>query len=59
MEWKLEEIIRVDDVYFVRGLLTDRGVEIMTIDMHKVKDGKIVETHHVEGEDAGGVFQRE
>lgn len=60
--WKPQEIMNDGDTYIVRsqvtgtpngdfmGLPTDgsKAFNIMTIDVHKMKDGKFLSTHHVE-----------
>jgi predicted ester cyclase len=62
MTWKIEEMIVSGDRFVVRGRAsgTPKGpffgvdppsgktFEIMTIDIHTVQDGKIVNTYHVE-----------
>lgn len=62
LKWEPQEIMNEGDTYIVRsvasgtpngdfmGLPTDgtKAFKIMTIDVHKMKDGKFVNTHHVE-----------
>ncbi|MEM9140586.1 MAG: ester cyclase [Pseudomonadota bacterium] len=61
MNWEMVEVIEAGDKVIVRGRATGtpqgpmfgvdgqgRGFDIMSIDIHTVKDGKIVDTHHVE-----------
>ena len=62
LKWVPQEIMNDGDSYIVRsqvtgtpngdfmGMPTDgtKSINIMTIDVHKVKDGKILSTHHVE-----------
>ena len=61
MNWEMAEVIEAGDRVIVRGRATGtpngplfgvngqgRGFEIMSIDVHTVKDGKIVTTYHVE-----------
>lgn len=61
MNWEMVEVIEAGDKVIVRGRATGtpqgpmfgvdgqgRGFDIMSIDVHRIKDGKIVETHHVE-----------
>jgi steroid delta-isomerase-like uncharacterized protein len=62
LKWDIQEIIQQENTYVVRskatgtpngnfmGLPTNgsSSFEIMTIDIHKVKDGKIQSTHHIE-----------
>lgn len=62
LKWEPREIINEGNKYVVRstasgtpsgdfmGLLTDgtKSFSIMTIDIHKVEDGKIFEVHHLE-----------
>ncbi|WP_299888471.1 ester cyclase [uncultured Lacinutrix sp.] len=62
LKWEPQEIINVGDLYVVRsiatgtpngdfmGLPTDgsKSFKIMTIDIHTMKDGKFVNTFHVE-----------
>lgn len=61
MNWEMVDVIEAGDKVIVRGRATGapqgpmfgvdgqgRGFDIMSIDIHTVKDGKIVDTHHVE-----------
>jgi len=62
LKWEPQEIMNEGDTYIVRsiatgtpngdfmGLPTDgtKSFKIMTIDVHKMQDGKFVSTHHVE-----------
>ncbi len=62
LKWEPQTIVNEGDVYIVRsiasgtpngdfmGLPTDgtKPFKIMTIDMHTMKDGKFISTHHVE-----------
>lgn len=62
LKWEPQEIVNDGDVYVVRsiatgtpngnfmGLPTDgtKSFKIMTMDMHTMKDGKFVSTHHIE-----------
>ena len=60
LKWTPQEILKVGDRYIVRSIATGTpkakffgvepkaGFEIMTIDIHEVKDGKIVKSYHVE-----------
>ena len=61
LTWDIQEILQDGDRYIVRSIATGTpvtevfGVEpqgksfkIMTIDIHTVKDGKIVQSYHVE-----------
>lgn len=62
LKWEPLQIVNDGDTYVVRSLATGipsgdfMGVptdgtaqfKIMTIDMHEVRDGKIIQTHHVE-----------
>ncbi len=61
MNWEMIEVIETGDKVIVRGRATGtpqgpmfgidgqgRGFDIMSIDIHTIKDGKIVDTHHVE-----------
>jgi predicted ester cyclase len=62
MKWEPQEIINQGNTFAVRsiatgnpcgnfmGLLTDgsKSFNILTIDIHKVKDGKIFEVYHLE-----------
>ncbi len=61
MNWDMVEVIEAGDKVIVRGRATGtpqgpmfgvdgqgRGFDIMSIDIHTIKDGKIVETHHIE-----------
>ena len=62
LNWEPQEIVNEGDTYIVRsiatgtpkgdfmGLPTDgiRSFRIMSIDVHKMKDGKFMSTHHVE-----------
>lgn len=62
LKWEPQEIMNEGDTYIVRskatgtpngdfmGVPTDgsKSFEIMTIDIHKMKDGKFLSTHHVE-----------
>ncbi len=61
LTWKIEEIVREGDRYVVRGRATGtpageffgvaptgKRFDIMSIDIHTVKGGKIVKTYHVE-----------
>ncbi len=62
LKWEPQELLNDGDKYIVRskasgtpngdfmGLPTDgtKSFQIMTIDIHKIVDGKIVEVHHLE-----------
>lgn len=62
LKWEPQEIINEGDTYIVRSVATGtpngdfmgqatdgtKTFSIMTIDMHKVNDGQIISTHHVE-----------
>jgi len=62
LKWAPQEIINEGDVYVVRSIATGtpngdfmgvptdgtKSFEIMTMDMHTMKDGKFVSTHHIE-----------
>lgn len=62
LKWEAQEVINEGNKYVVRsiasgnpsgdfmGMPTDgtKAFKIMTIDIHSVKDGKIISTHHVE-----------
>lgn len=61
MNWEMAEVIEAGDKVIVRGRATGtpqgpmfgvdgqgRSFDIMSIDIHTIKDGKIAETHHVE-----------
>lgn len=61
MNWEMVEVIEAGDTVIVRGRATGtpqgpmfgvdgqgRSFDIMSIDIHTIKNGKIVETHHVE-----------
>lgn len=62
LKWEPQEIMNDGDTYIVRsrvtgspngdfmGMPTDgsKSFDIMTIDVHKMKDGKFLSTHHVE-----------
>lgn len=61
LEWKVEEMIQAGDRVIVRGRATGtpkgplfgvdgkgKGFEIMSIDIHTMKDGKIARSYHVE-----------
>lgn len=60
MKWEPQEILRVGNRFIVRSIAsgTPKGkffgkpakgsYEIMTIDIHEVKDGKIIQSYHVE-----------
>ena len=62
LKWEPQEIMNDGDTYIVRsratgspngdfmGMPTDgsKSFDIMTIDIHKMKDGKFLSTHHVE-----------
>ena len=62
LKWKPQQIINEGDVYVVRSIATgsptgdfmgvptdgSKEFKIMTLDMHTMKDGKFVSTHHVE-----------
>lgn len=61
LNWEMAEVIEAGDKVIVRGRATGtpkgpmfgvdgkgKGFEIMTIDIHTVKDGRIVTSHHVE-----------
>ena len=62
LKWEPQQIINEGDIYIVRSIATGtpngdfmgvptdgtKSFKILTIDMHTVKDGKILETHHVE-----------
>ncbi|MEM8687636.1 MAG: ester cyclase [Pseudomonadota bacterium] len=60
LKWDVQEILQQGDRYVVRSIATGTpkgkffgiepkaGFKIMTIDIHTVKDGKIVQSYHVE-----------
>ena len=61
MNWEMVEVIEAGNKVIVRGRATGtpqgpmfgvdgqgRSFDIMSIDIHTIKDGKIVDTHHVE-----------
>lgn len=61
LTWKIEQIVQSGDIYVVRGRATGtpkgplfgvdgkgRPFTIMSIDIHKIENGKIVTSHHVE-----------
>lgn len=61
LEWKMEEVLEAGNHVIVRGRATGtpkgpmfgvdgqgRGFEIMSIDIHTIRDGRIVHTYHVE-----------
>ncbi len=62
LKWDVQEVLNDGDKYMVRslasgtpngdfmGIATDgtKSFNIMTIDIHTIQDGKIIETHHVE-----------
>ena len=60
LKWSPQEVLQDGDRYIVRSIATGTptgkffgyepkaGFEIQTIDIHKVVDGKIVESYHVE-----------
>ncbi len=61
MNWEMVEVIEAGDKIIVRGRAKGtpqgpmfgvdgqgRSFDIMSIDIHTIKDGKIVETHHIE-----------
>ena len=61
LKWEIQEILQDDNRYIVRSIATGTpvkpmfGVEpkgnsfkIMTIDIHTVENGKIVQSYHVE-----------
>ena len=61
LNWAVEDMIEADGKVIVRGRATGtpvgplfgvdgegRSFEIMSIDIHTLEDGKIVQTHHVE-----------
>ena len=61
LKWKMEEVIQAGDRVIVRGRATGtpkgplfgvdgkgKSFEIMSIDIHTLKDGKISQTYHVE-----------
>ncbi len=61
LHWKVEEMIQAGNRVIVRGRATGtpkgpffgvdgkgKSFEIMSIDIHTIKDGKIVRTYHVE-----------
>ena len=60
LKWNVQEILQDGNRYIVRSIATGTpkgkffgkeakaGFEIMTIDIHEVKDGKIVQSYHVE-----------
>ena len=69
LNWKIEEMIEAGDKIIVRGRATatptgplfgvdgkGKSFEIMSIDIHTLKDGKIVTTHHIE--DWAGALQQ-
>lgn len=69
LEWEMVEVIEAGDKVVVRGRASGtpqgplfgvdgqgRSFTIMSIDIHTVKDGKIVDTHHVE--DWAGALQQ-
>lgn len=61
MKWEMVEVIEAGDKVIVRGRATGtpqgpmfgvdgqgRSFDIMSIDIHTVRNGKIIDTHHVE-----------
>ena len=60
LKWDPQEILQIGNRYVVRSIATGNptgkffgiepkaGFKIMTIDIHEVKDGKIVKSYHVE-----------
>lgn len=62
LKWQPQEIMNDGDTYIVRSIATgspngdfmgvptdgSKSFNIMTIDVHKMKDGKFLSTHHVE-----------
>lgn len=61
LKWEIQEILQQGDRYIVRSIATGtptgkmfgeeptgKSFKIMTIDIHTVKDGKIVRSYHVE-----------
>ena len=62
LKWEPQEIITESDRYVVRSIATGtpngdfmglatggtKSFKIMTIDIHKIEDGKIIEVHHLE-----------
>ncbi|MEM7189850.1 MAG: ester cyclase [Pseudomonadota bacterium] len=61
MNWEMVEVIEAGDKVIVRGRATGtpvgpmfgvdgqgRSFDIMSIDIHTIKDGKIVQVHHIE-----------
>lgn len=69
LNWSVEDMIEADGKVIVRGRATGtpvgplfgvdgegRSFEIMSIDIHTLEDGKIVQTHHVE--DWAGALQQ-
>ncbi len=62
LKWEPQQIINEGDVYIVRSIASGtpngdfmgvptngtQSFKIMTIDMHTMKDGKFISTHHVE-----------
>lgn len=61
LNWKIEQMVQSGDTYVVRGRASGtpkgplfgvdgkgRSFTIMSIDIHKVVDGRIVTSHHVE-----------
>ena len=60
LKWEPQEILRDGNRYIVRSIATGTpqgmffgveakaGFEIMTIDIHEVRDGRIVQSYHVE-----------
>jgi predicted ester cyclase len=69
LEWSVQSMHEAGDFVTVRSRATGtpvgplfgvdgegRGFDIMTIDIHELKDGKIVRTHHVE--DWSGALQQ-
>ncbi|HRE21829.1 MAG TPA: ester cyclase [Rhabdaerophilum sp.] len=61
LTWEIEQIVQSGDIYVVRGRATGTpkgplfGVDgkgksftIMSIDIHKIENGKIATSHHVE-----------
>lgn len=61
LKWEIQEIVESGDRFVVRGRASGTpagaffgmptnggGFDIMSIDIHKVANGKIVESHHVE-----------
>ncbi len=62
LKWEPQEILNDDDTYIVRSIATGtpngdfmgiptngtKCFNIMTIDVHKMKDGKFLSTHHLE-----------